>query len=260
MSDTDTDTGAATEPETGVHAAKSDPSGGEASGARVAAVCLGVKVPASDFLTETRIERINAARYEGQEIAGALHVVRETDRVLEVGAGLGVVGAVIALNARPQKLLSFEANPELIPVITALHEMNGLVGRIEVRNQVLWAGADRPDTLAFHLRTSFLGSSVLNEGGRPSRVVQVPTADLAEVIDGFQPTVLVMDIEGGELALLDAMDLSSFRAIVMEFHPDAYEVAGMRRCKAILRKAGFAKVEKVSTRTVWTCVREDAEG
>lgn len=69
----------------------------------VAATCLGVKVPQSSFLTETRINRINAARYEGQEIAGALHVIREDDRVLEVGAGLGVVGAVIATNAKPEK-------------------------------------------------------------------------------------------------------------------------------------------------------------
>lgn len=224
----------------------------------VAARCLGVDVPASAFLTETRIERINAARYEGQEIAGALHVVREDDRVLEVGAGLGVVGAVIAKNARPEKVLSFEANPELVPVIRALHQMNALGDRVELRNQVLFAGPDRPATMAFHVRNSFLGSSLLNEGGRPSQVVEVPTADMAEVLTELRPTVLVMDIEGGELALLEAMDLAPFRAIVIEFHPEAYAVAGMRRCKTILRAAGFEKVEEVSSRTVWTCIR--AEG
>ena len=66
-----------------------------------------------------------------------------------------------------------------------------------------------------------------------------------------------MDIEGGELALLEAMDLSPFRAIVIEFHPEAYEVKGMRRCKTILREAGFQKVEEVSSRTVWTCTRAE---
>ena len=58
------------------------------------AECMGVKVPPSPYLTEKRIERINAARYEGQEIAGALHVVGPEDRVVEMGAGLGIVGAV----------------------------------------------------------------------------------------------------------------------------------------------------------------------
>ena len=62
----------------------------------VAAECLGVMVPSSEFLTEQRIERIKAARYEGQEIEGALHVIGREDRVLEIGAGLGIVGAVIA--------------------------------------------------------------------------------------------------------------------------------------------------------------------
>jgi FkbM family methyltransferase len=221
----------------------------------IAATCLGVKVPQSSFLTETRIKRINAARYEGQEIAGALHVVCEEDRVLEVGAGLGIVGAVIAVNAKPQKVLSFEANPELVPVIHALHDMNDLGSQVELRNQVLFAGADRPQTMAFHLRSSFLGSSLLNEAGRPSRVVEIPTVDAAEVIAEFKPTVLVMDIEGGELALLEALDLSGFRAIVIEFHPEAYEVKGMRRCKTILREACFEKIDDVSTRTVWTCTR-----
>ena len=75
------------------------------------ALCKGVRVPHSPFLTETRIARINAERYEGDEIAGALAVVRPGDRVLELGAGLGIVGAVTAKNAAPDAVLSFEANP-----------------------------------------------------------------------------------------------------------------------------------------------------
>ncbi len=43
------------------------------------AECHGVKVPDSPMLNPTRIDRINGARYEGQEIAGALEVVREGD-------------------------------------------------------------------------------------------------------------------------------------------------------------------------------------
>ena len=226
----------------------------------VAANCLGVKVPRSRFLSEKRIERINAARYERHEIKGALHVVRPEDRVLEAGAGLGIVGAVIASKAGAQKVLSFEANPELIPVIRALHEMNDLGDRIELRNQVLFAGEDRPATMTFHLHNSYLGSSLLNDGNRSARAVEVETVDVAEVIAAFQPTVLVMDIEGGELALLEAMDLAPFRAVVIEFHPDAYEVAGMRRCKTILREAGFKKVEEVSSRSVWTCLRPAETG
>lgn len=237
--------------------AKSMAGAGATTTGEIAAECLGVKVPHSRFLNETRIARLNEGRYEGQEIRGALHVVGPGDRVLEIGAGLGVVGAVIALRAQPEAILSFEANPELIPEIARLHALNDLSQLIELRNRVLWAGADRPASMPFHIRSSYLGSSLLNAGARPSVVVEVETADMAEVVAEFRPTVLVMDIEGGELALLEGMDLAPFRAVVLEFHPEAYELAGMRRCKTILREAGFDKVDEISTRLVWTCVRPD---
>lgn len=224
----------------------------------IAAVCLNVKVPASRFLSDTRIERINAARYEGQEIAGALHVTGRNDTVLEIGAGIGLVGAVIAVNARPGAVRAYEANPDLIPAIEALYAANDLNGTIAVHNAVLVSAADRPATMAFHIHNSYLGSSLIGNAARAQRTVDIPTASFAEVCADLSPTVLIMDIEGGELDLLRHADLSGFRAVVVEFHPSAYGVEGMRACKSILREAGFAPVAGKSTRTVWTCVRRPA--
>ncbi|WP_240336825.1 FkbM family methyltransferase [Tropicibacter sp. Alg240-R139] len=223
----------------------------------VAAECLGVKVPMTRFLHEKRIERIKAARYEGQEIEGSLHVVTPDDTVLEIGAGIGLVGAVIAHNAKPKAIHSFEANPELLDAINELYILNNLQDLISVNNQVLISAEDRPESLQFHIRTSYLGSSLLNPGNRPSNVVDVPTASFATVCDALEPTVLVMDIEGGELELLRHADLSCFRGVVLEFHPEAYGVEGMRECKTILTDAGFERVDEKSTRTVWTCVRPE---
>jgi FkbM family methyltransferase len=205
----------------------------------IAAVCLGVKVPSSRFLHDKRIERINAARYEGQEIAGALHVTGPDDTVLEIGAGIGLVGAVIAVNARPKAVRAFEANPDLIPAIEALYAANDLGERIAVRNAVLVSATDRPATMTFHIHNSYLGSSLTGDPARAQRSVDVPTAS-------------------GELEVLRHADLSGFRAVVLELHPNAYGVEGMRECKAILRDAGFAPVAEKSTRTVWTCVRAAA--
>ncbi|MCB1365085.1 MAG: FkbM family methyltransferase [Rhodobacteraceae bacterium] len=221
----------------------------------IAAECLGVKVPASRFLHDRRIERINAARYEGQEIAGALHVVNEDDVVLEIGAGIGLVGAVIAANRKPRAVHSFEANPDLIPEIEALYAANGLQERIGVRNIVLISAPNRPEAVAFHVHNSYLGSSLIGNAARAARVVEVPTASFSQTCADLSPTVLVMDIEGGELDLLRHADLSGLRAVVVEFHPNAYGVEGMKECKQILRDAGFERVDEKSTRTVWTCIR-----
>ncbi len=223
----------------------------------IAAECHGVKVPASRFLHEKRIARINAAQYEGLEMAGALHVVRPDDVVLEIGAGIGLVGAVIAANAKPQAVQSYEANPELIPAIEALYAANGLQDRISVRNAVLVSAPERPDSVTFHVHSSYLGSSLIEPTGRKSTAVEVPTESFSEVCDRLRPTVLVMDIEGGELDILRHADLSGFRAMVLEFLPKAYGIGGMRECKNILRAAGFERIAEKSVRTVWTCERSE---
>ena len=116
--------------------------------------CMGVKVPPSPFLNETRIARINEARYEGQEIAGALSVVGPSDRVIEMGAGLGIVGAVTQLNARPEAMVSFEANPNMIPHIEALYALNKIKTKIKLHNKVLLTDPEPPKTVDFFCATA----------------------------------------------------------------------------------------------------------
>ncbi|WP_425099694.1 FkbM family methyltransferase [Tropicibacter sp. S64] len=220
--------------------------------------CRGVRVPPSPFLTETRMKRIAEGRYEREEIAGALSVIGTSDRVLEMGAGLGIVGAVIALNARPEAVLSFEANPNLIPYIKVLHAENALGERIALRNAVLVTAPDAPASMPFYLRSSFLGSSLIDQDGRQTERVDVATAQFDDVRQTFRPTVLVIDIEGGELEFLRHADLSGIRAVVIEFHPNVYGIEGAKTCKDLLRKQGFRQEEAVSSRFVWTCTREIA--
>lgn len=222
----------------------------------IAAECHTVVVPNSPYLNENRIARINAGRYEGEEIRGALHVTGPDDRVLEMGAGLGVVGAICAKNQKPQKVVSFEANPALLPHINALYELNALQDRITVRNAVVLAEPNCPETVAFHVQSSYLGSSLLMKADRKTTQIDVPTVPFEKIRRELSPTVLLCDIEGGELAFLEHADLAGIRAVVIEFHPEAYGVAGMRKCKDILRSAGFVKEDSLSSRTVWTCTRD----
>ncbi|MDF1728595.1 MAG: FkbM family methyltransferase [Sulfitobacter sp.] len=222
------------------------------------AECHGIKLPANPMLDDERLGRIKAERYERHEIAGALRVVRPGDRVLELGAGVGLVGAITLKNAKPEKVLSFEANPELIPHIEALYRMNRLGKGIEVRNAVLVADPDAPESLPFHVRNSFLGSSLIDTTRRPTREISVATQSFEALRAEFQPDVIVMDIEGGEYDFLQHADLSGVRAVVVEFHPEAYGRDGMRVCKQILERAGFAKVPGFCTRTVWTVVHAPA--
>ena len=212
----------------------------------------GLSVPRSSFLSPRRARRVEAGTYEGREVEGALALVREGDRVLELGAGLGIVGGTVALARRPERHVAFEANPRLIEKVRALNEMNGL-DRSEIRFGVLDADPERPDTRTFYLPRSYLGSSLTRTTATDR--VEAPTHGWQEVVDELRPDVLLCDIEGGEAELLGRVDLSGFRAVVIEFHPEAYGVAGMRACKRALREAGLAPVKELSVRTVWAAER-----
>lgn len=218
--------------------------------------CLGVAVPGSRYMSEARIARINAARYEGDEIAAALAIVRDGDRVLELGAGLGIVGGVIAHNRAIERMISFEANPNLIPVARSLYALNGLT-TVELRNQLVLSGPDQPASLSFHLHSSYLGSSLLLGAAQSKQTVDIPTVDWAEVVAELRPTVLVMDIEGGELDLLTHADLSGLRAVVLELHPNAYGREGHSACRRFLRRAGLVRVPSLCRRDVFAFARPD---
>ncbi|SLN26848.1 Methyltransferase domain protein [Roseivivax jejudonensis] len=223
----------------------------------IAARFHGVAVPASPFLTERRITRLNSGRYEREEVSGALAVVRPEDRVLELGAGIGAVGAAIALNTGAEAVLAFEANPDLVPAARALYAANGLEDRVTVRHAALGAGPDRPESATFRAGKSSLSGHVAS-GLVPrdaDRRGDVPVEEFEAVAAAFRPTVLLMDIVGGEIDLLPHIDLSRFRAVVVEFHPGAYGQEGVKACKSALKRAGLAKRSDLSTRLVWTCER-----
>ena len=224
----------------------------------VAAVCEGVKVPQSELMNEIRIDRINQSRYEGQEIAGALAVITPNDRVLELGAGIGLVGAVAAKACKAEAVLSFEANPTLIPHIQALYDLNDICERIEVRNEILISDPDMPAALPFFVTPSILGSSLIESTKRPTQSVDIPCAAYEDVRRDFRPTVLMIDIEGGELDFLRHANLDGLRAVVIEFHPDVYGHKAMRECKGILERHGFKKSPEHCTRLIWTCVLDDS--
>lgn len=216
----------------------------------------GLKIPYSPYLDNSVMNLIKRDEYERWEMDGALAVVQPEDRVLEMGAGLGIVSGVVALQNKHVSTLSFEANPNLIPHIRNLHSQNSLTDRIEVRNAILSANPEDPESIPFHIDASYLDSSVLAVESDAKSTVSIAKADFETVKREFAPTVLLMDIEGAELDFLQHADLSGIRAIVIEFHRWIYGHKGARVCKRTLSEAGFLRLEDLSWRAVWTCERD----
>ncbi|MCF1708455.1 FkbM family methyltransferase [Tabrizicola sp. J26] len=232
---------------------------GTAEPPQVVATFHGVTIPAAPHLTPRMIRSMDEGRYERPEVMSALATITTEDRVLEFGAGSGAVGAAIALNCQPKALLSFEANPDLVPHARSLHQLNGLSDRMELRHGVVLSDPDAPSGIEFLVRGNFLGSGLeLARGVEKARRVPVPVWRYADVKREFPHEVIVMDIEGGELAFLRHADLTGVRLVLLELHPGLYGEVGMRGCRRALRRAGFEADRELSRRMVFVYRRKVA--
>lgn len=216
----------------------------------------GFKVPDSPYARRTAADRFSEGRYERKELEIGTALLKDGDRILEMGAGLGFVGGYLAHTRPTVELWAFEANPNLIPYIELMYAANDLEDRAKVSNNVVLTAKRLPETVRFHVYNCYLGSSLFDREDKPRPAVDVPTKAWDEIKETYKPTFLLMDIEGGELEFLEGADLDAIDTVVMEFHPDRYDVEGMKRCKRLLRDAGFKPNKELSTRTVWGCTRE----
>ncbi|MFD1156678.1 FkbM family methyltransferase [Roseovarius aestuarii] len=208
----------------------------------------GIKVPfVSDVISPRMEQVIGKGRYEASEIKLLRKILRPRDRVLELGAGVGVVSTAAALVTGPEKVIVVEANPNLIPIIHETHKLNGVEG-VEILNGV-GVGAPVGGEATFYLREDFWASSLEKPHERETGTitpVSVSQIDLNAIFEKHRPSVFVLDIEGGELDLLPTLDLSSCRSVVIELHPKVYQLEGIARCFDALRTKGFAYDAKQS--------------
>jgi FkbM family methyltransferase len=225
------------------------------SSVEIVATCHAVRVPAAPHLGAGMIQSMNDGRFERLEMQAGLALVPKGARVLEMGAGSGLVGAVLARNCQPHSILSIEANPTLIPHINALYAANDLTGIISVRHAVVISQPDPPTEIEFNVRGNFLGSSLTPVAGK-SRPVKVPVIAYSELLQTWPHDTIMMDIEGGELEFLRHADLSGIRLFIAEFHRDAYGREGLRECRQLLQGAGLHRDDTHSQGSVNVFRRE----
>jgi 16S rRNA A1518/A1519 N6-dimethyltransferase RsmA/KsgA/DIM1 with predicted DNA glycosylase/AP lyase activity len=91
---------------------------------KVVATYHGLEVLSGDHLGPKMITNMVDMRYERREVEQALNEVKETANVVEMGSGAGIVGAIIAGNCKPKKMIRYEANHTLINHIKRLYAHN----------------------------------------------------------------------------------------------------------------------------------------
>ena len=192
-------------------------------------------------------EELYLDRYEVPEITALTAMLRPGDRVLEIGAGMGVVSGLAAKAMPDVQIESYEGNPNLITAIKELHRLNA-IGNITLHNRILVPGPAEGERV-FHLHWSFAESSLVATD-ETREAVRVPTESLPDKLARFSPHLLVVDIEGGEEELLPDIDLGDLRGLILELHPKVNGPDAEKRITDNCLKAGLEPRKDLSTAQV----------
>lgn len=168
--------------------------------------------------------------YEGGEVKLIKAFLEPTDRVLELGSGIGITTMVVADIVGEDSIFPYELNPHLVEWSQFNFAENGK--SIVVHSDALVPLSDKKaDFIDFHIHEKFWGSSLLK---RPDtkQTIKVPVAALEHAVEQRSANCLLMDIEGAEVDLLTSADLCGIDKIIMEIH---YGIAGRSRTDAMIR-------------------------
>lgn len=174
----------------------------------------GVKLVTDDLRVPEEVRHgIFSRQYEDTEAAIIQEKVGPNDRVLEIGAGVGFVSILCSQRAGSENVRSFEANPAMENLIRDNYALNDVKPTLEMK-AVTRDGAP----VTFHVSDNIVSSSIYDRS-LEGKEIKVESVALASLVKEWQPSVLVMDIEGAEVDLLGYEELPSVNRMILEVHP-----------------------------------------
>lgn len=182
-------------------------------------------------LTDPRVpektqEALLRGRYEFKEREIARRLLSPGDRVIELGAGMGVVSLTMARLVGADAVRSFEANPIIIELARENAAANAL--DVDFRHAIASPRVDAETTphIDFFVLNSFEASST-RQVNPNQQAVKVPTTPLEDQIARHRANTLVFDIEGFETEIIRKTDLSEIEKLMLEIHP---KIIGLDTC------------------------------
>ncbi len=176
-------------------------------------------------MNDAMVKALETGRYESSESIALEKHLRMDDRVLELGAGAGYLTMQIAQRIGSESLLTVEANPKMLSVIENNLVENDITG-VTVVNAAVVSDSTNSEYITFHITAAFWASSLdtaLTKKWKSTKSVDVPAVKFSELLQEHQPTVIMMDIEGGEADLFDAIWPDHIRLLIIELHPRVYD-------------------------------------
>ena len=168
------------------------------------------------IIPEIRSE-IRSGAYSADLVRLLPEAVVPGDRVLVIGAGLGVVSTLIARSEGVDRVIAVEANTALIPYLNRVHAING-VSEVETVNAVLAEG--KKGRVPFFARRDLRTSSMLPHDRSWQQVMMVPFMDLNLILTEERISLIICDIPVASAQLLAQAELGQVDRILLDYSDD----------------------------------------
>lgn len=172
-------------------------------------------------------DEIKNKRYESVEAKQLQQILQYRERVLEMGGCIGFMSTVAAKYPNCEAVEVYEANLDLHRIIERVRAENEVKG-VKVVQGVL-ANGPPLSPVNFYLRNDSWASLLSPDPYGYRDVVEVTQCSLSATVERFQPTVIVADIEGGELDLLRHANLNGVEKVLVEVHQRVLGRQGMKQ-------------------------------
>lgn len=207
-------------------------------------VISGVRLTAEpgDVPPEIR-KQLYQKSYEKGEHALVEKALKPEDRVLEVGTGIGFISLSCAKICGPGNVLSYEPNPAMKRVIEKNYALNDL--HPTLRNKVL---SVQSGEVEFFVSENVLSSSLIDR--KHGGAARIQADAIADVVKDYDPTAIVMDVEGAEVELLRSCDLEGVNKMILEVHPHIVGKDAIEDLLNYLEEQGFRILSTASKRVL----------
>lgn len=199
-----------------------------------------ITFPILDMLLRGRYEHFE---FEALQILKKRGLLTKADRALELGVGAGVIGLQIAKIVGDDHYVGYEANPAVLELAAQNFALNGM--KPDLRRRLLLPGGGEARNFAV---SSNFTASALEARADTIGEVKVEADAFENVLTTYDPTFLVMDIEGGEKAFFESAEtFGNIRLIMLENHFFGAERGVFDAIVAKLAAHGFREAKELYT-------------
>ncbi|NJM38157.1 MAG: FkbM family methyltransferase [Akkermansiaceae bacterium] len=162
-------------------------------------------------------EHITSGNYESSEIDLCSKYVEASDSVLEIGSAIGFVSLFCLKIIGVKQICCVEPNPTTAAILKKNYALNGFSPTLI---EACFTGTDGTFNLS---ASSDFWIDRIQESENPSgnNTIEVFGCSLESILSQtpFQPSVIVMDVEGAELALTPTDIPHYIKYLILETHP-----------------------------------------